>query len=267
MVNKFTRYLKIWLKMASFSMQTETEYRGSFILEIIVEVGFFLVTLAKISVIYSNTPSIVGWTKYQTLTLMGMYMVFSELLLGLAFIHNLRDLPRKISQGSLDLILTKPIDSQYVVSLWQPYFAMVPSLFAGLIVALYGIFAARIFPNLWQIGIFLIAFVGGLVIAYSFGMIVSTLSIWLINATPLPHLAQHLIFISGKPSGVFAGIWRIIFLVAVPVILMISLPTEILIGKTSPIWVLYIWLIAIVFLTISRKFWRFALRHYSSASS
>jgi ABC-2 type transport system permease protein len=267
MVNKFIRYLHLWLKMAGFSMQMETEYRGSFLLEVFVEIGFFIVTLASMAVIYSRVSLIAGWNQSQIVTLMGINMIFSEVLLGLVFVFNLRDLPYKIVKGDLDLILTKPIDSQFMVSLWRPYFASVPSLMCGLIVAVWGFSQTHAVFYFRNLAFFLLAFVCGLIIAYSLGMTITTLSMWFINATSLPFLAQQIIQISGRPSGIFINFWRLIFLFVVPIIFMVSLPTEILIGKTPFYWSLLSVSLAIIFLYLSRRFWHFALRHYSSASS
>jgi ABC-2 type transport system permease protein len=267
MVNKFRKYLHLWFVMAGYSMQMETEYRGSFFLEILVEIGFFIVTLVSMSVIYSRISLIVGWNQYQIMTLMGINMVFSEILLGLIFVFNLNDLPYKIVKGDLDLILTKPIDSQFMVSLWRPYFASFPSLLSGIIVAIIAFNQTGSAFSVANLMISLVAFICGLIIAYSIGFIVSALSMWFINATSLPFLARQIILLSGRPSGVFINFWRLLFMLVIPVILMVSLPTEILIGKTPSNWIFLSVCLAVIFLYLSRRFWHFALRHYSSASS
>ncbi len=267
MVNNISRYLKIWFKMAGVSMQLETEYRSSFILEILVEIGFFVVTLINIAVIYSNVPLVVGWTKWEAMILMGMYMVFSEIVLGLAFIFNLRTLPDKITKGDLDLILLKPIDSQFQVSLWRPYFASFPSLLSGIVVIFVGFAQSQIRFNIIQFLTFILIFLCGLLIAYSLGIIISSLVFWFINADSLPDLAEEVIFLSGRPSGVFPGFWRYLFLLIIPVIIMVSLPVEVLTGKQSVLWLPFAVIMAAIFLFLSRRFWLFALRHYSSASS
>jgi ABC-2 type transport system permease protein len=114
---------------------------------------------------------------------------------------------------------------------------------------------------------FVVVFVSGLIIAYSLGMIISTISMWFINAYPLPMLAQELIFMSQNPYSIYAGIWKVVFLTLVPVAFMVSIPTSILLGHFSFWWVPASVTVAGVFLYASHRFWNFALKKYSSASS
>jgi len=267
MVNNLKKYLRLYWHLIKFQVQLETEYRGSFILEIFVEVAFFLATLISFFAIFSNISQISGWNIYEVAVLLGVNQIFSELLLGASFILNLRELPSKIAKGGLDLILSKPINSQFMVSLWRPYFAAIPSCVAGLLVIVYGV--SRLGINISPLNLipFLILLGLGLIIGYSFGMIICTLSMWLVNATPLPFLAQQIIFVSRNPRSVFSGVFKFLSMTFVPLAFMVSIPAEMLLGKTSWLIILPAFIIAIVFLKISNMFWLYALRHYSSASS
>lgn len=267
MVNNIKHYCRLYWHLIKFSAQMETEYRGSFVLEILVEVAFFAATIAGLMVVFSNINELAGWGKYQLLILMGINQIFAEIVLGASFILNLRELPFKIAQGSLDGILTKPVNSQFVVSLWRPYFASIPSLIAGILVICWSFIHGGISFSPWVLVPFVLIFLSGIVIAYSLGMIISTLSVWLINATPLPFLAQQVIFLARNPYSVFSGLWRVIFLVFVPLAFMVSFPAQSLLGQLVWWWVPVAFLLAALFLKVSNIFWLFALRHYSSASS
>lgn len=267
MGTNIVRYIKLWWKLMKFSATLEMEYRFSFLLEIFVECAFFFVSMVSLRVIYWNVTEIAGWHYNELLMLYGINMVFSEITLGLAFIYNLRELPTKIAQGNLDLILTKPINSQFAVSLWRPYFAMFPSLLSGVIIAVIGFRNTGIPFNPFALIPFFIVFGAGLVMAYSLGMIVSTLSMWFTNAQPLPMLAQQFIFLSKHPYSVYSGTWKIIFLTIVPVGFMVSIPSSILLGKLQWWWMPSSVLLAGLFLYASHLVWNQALKTYSSASS
>ncbi len=267
MVINLIKYLKIYWKLIKFSASLELEYRFSFILEIIVEISYFIVTLFGMRVIFWNVTEIAGWHYNELLMLYGINMVFSELILGIAFINGLRDLPNKIAKGSLDLILIKPLNSQFAVSFWRPYFAMFPSLLAGVIIAYIGFKNTGIIFNPIMIIPFTIIFISGLVMAYSLGMIISTVSMWFINAQPLPMLAQNIIQMSKNPYSVYTGTWKVVFLTLVPVAFMVSIPTSTLLGNFNFWWVPSSIIMASLFLFASHLFWNFALKKYSSASS
>lgn len=267
MATNFLKYLRLYRKLVQFAAQMETEYRGSFILEIFVEVAYFCVTLISVLIIYGNVGSVAGWSRANFLAIVGLNMVFSETLLGLAFIFNLRELPSKIVRGELDLVLGKPINSQFAVSLWRPYFAMVPSLLAGIIVMLWGIKTEGTEVSLFSLIPFSIIFISGLVTAYSIGTMISTLSMWLVNATPLPNLAQQILFMAKNPYSVFFGAWKLIFLTLLPIAFMVSFPVQTLLGGYQWWWGPMAIILAAIFLKLSSVFWNFALKYYSSASS
>lgn len=267
MVTSIYKYLKLYWKLLRFSASLETEYRFSFLLEIFVEVAYFIVTLLGMRVIFWNVTELAGWNYNQLLVLMGINMVFSETVLGFAFIFNLRDLPNKIAQGSLDIVLSKPINSQFAVSLWRPYFAMFPSILAGILTAYIGFRDSGVIFNPNMILPFIFIFICGLIMAYSIGMIVSTLSMWFINATPLPMLAQQFLFMAKNPNSVFTGAWKIFFMTVLPIAFMVSFPASTLLGNLTLWWLPAALVLALTFLKISNVFWSFALKKYSSASS
>lgn len=267
MVNSIVKHLKLYWRLVKLAIMMETEYRAGFALEIVVEIAFFVVTLIGMFVIYGNVQEVAGWRKSEFLVLIGLNMVFSELVLGLAFIFNLRNLPAKIVKGELDLILTKPVNSQFAVSLWQPYFASLPSLLSGLVVIWWGIEAGNILLRWQSLLPFAIIFGAGMVMAYSIGMIITTLSMWLVNANPLPMLAQQFLFMAKNPYSVFSGVWKIIFLTVIPIAFMVSFPAQTLLGDYKWWWGPMAIIMATIFLKLSNSFWNFALKHYSSASS
>lgn len=267
MVTNIIRYLKIYWKLFKFAATLEMEYRFSFLIEIFVEIAYFMVALFGIQVIFSNVSEIGGWRYNELLMLYGINMIFSELILGFAYIHNLRNLPKVIANGTLDIVLTKPINSQFAVSLWRPYFAMFPSLISGIIIAYIGFSKTGVIFNPVNIIPFLVIFLSGLVMAYSMGMIISTLSMWFVNATPLPMLSEQLIFMSKNPYSIYTGGWKIVFLTIIPVAFMVSLPSSVLLGNFNWWWVPGALVVASIFLYASNIFWNFALKKYSSASS
>ncbi len=267
MVTSLTKYLKLYWKLVKFSASLEMEYRFSFLLEVLVEIAFFSVTLLGMRVIFWNINEVAGWNYNQLLVLMGLNMVFCETILGFAFIHNLRELPNKIVQGGLDIILSKPLSSQFAVSLWRPYFAMFPSMLAGVLTSYIGFRGSGTVLDPKMILPFMFIFICGLVMAYAIGMIVSTLSMWFVNATPLPMLAQQFLFMAKNPNSVFSGAWKVLFMTVLPIAFMVSFPASTLLGKLTLWWLPAAGILAIVFLKLSNMFWSFALKKYSSASS
>jgi len=116
-VKSLVKYTKIYGKLIKFAAMQETAYRVGFFLEIFVEAAYITVVIFGVGILFWNVPQLAGWELPQMLVLMGIYAIFSELILGLAFIFNLQELPKLVNKGTLDLILVKPLNSQFAVSL------------------------------------------------------------------------------------------------------------------------------------------------------
>jgi ABC-2 type transport system permease protein len=267
MVNNLIRHIKLYLKFAKFSMMIETEYRWSFFLEIMVELAFFTATLTGLAVLLSNVTTLAGWTRAELYVLYGVNMIFSELLLGTSFINSLRDLPDKIRRGDIDLVLVKPMNSLFAVSLTRPYFASLPSLLSGVFVASYGFYTGHLSFSPISLLSFLLLLGMGLIIGYSLGVIISSLTFWIAGATPLPRIAEQVTFQSKHPFDIYSGVWRTVFFWVIPTGLMVSFPSSALLGKSSGIVMLQSFVVAIVFLSLARLVWKRGLKVYDSASS
>lgn len=265
--NNVIRHLRIYRELIKFAAIEETTYRFSFFLECFVEIAYMFVSLLLMKVLFWNVKEVAGWDFNRMLVLVGLSLIFSETILGLAFIFNLRSLPYKVGSGDLDLILTKPISSQFAISLWRPYFAFVPSLVPGVVTIYYGFRLGGFNFNPMYLLPFMVIFVSGLVIAYSIGMIISTLTVWFVYTDPLPELAENILFMAQRPYSIFTGVWKIVFLVVFPLAFMVTFPAQTLMGDFQWWWIPTSVLLAVLFLGFSKAFWNFALRHYQSASS
>ena len=267
MVTNFKKHIKLYLKLVKFAVSLDLEYRWSFVLMVFVELGFFIITIVNTRVVFWNINEIAGWNYNQVMVLLGVNMVFAELLLGMFFVHNLRNLPNLIRNGDLDLILTKPVSSQFIVSMRRPYFAMVPSIIAGIITIYYGFIGIDEHVGFLNIFNAIIILGFGLVIAYSIGMLISTLSIWIIGGTPLIRLSEQFTFMAKIPNSAFYGFWRVFFIIVMPIAFMASFPAQALMGDIKWWWFLLGFVLSVIFIQLSSLFWNFALKKYSSASS
>jgi len=262
------KYLKIYSHLIKFSAMTEMEYRFSFLLEWLVEFFYIIASFFSIQVLFWNIKEVAGWDFNEMLVLLGVNALFSEIILGVVFVFNLRTLPRKIMRGDLDLFLTKPISSQFVASLWRPYFALLPSLFPGLCMIYLGFKGGNFSFSLVGILFFLIMFILGLIMSYSIGMIIATFAFWLIDSSdPLPRLAEKVLQMSGNPFSIYQGLWKIIFLMVLPLAFMVTFPSMAILGSLSLWWLVPAIILSLFFLKLSNIFWNFGLKYYQSASS
>ena len=109
----------------------------------------------------------------------------------------------------------------------------------------------------------------GAAVHYSIMFALATLSFWIVRAQGLIYGYFNLVNISRYPSEVFGGAFRWIFTWLIPVIVVANIPARILVRASIRPAGLMMELAFVSALTVylSRGFWLFALRRYSSASS
>ncbi len=93
----------------------EMEFRANLFASLATILGWLFYYVALIRIIYLNTESIAGWSEGEALVLSGSFTIVWALLNAL-FYDNLSELPQMIQKGTFDVVLTKPLDSQFFVS-------------------------------------------------------------------------------------------------------------------------------------------------------
>jgi ABC-2 type transport system permease protein len=106
-----------------------------------------------------------------------------------------------------------------------------------------------------------------LTILYSIWFFLGSLSIWFVKIYNITFVLKQLVEAGRYPMSAYPEIYRFFFTFVVPVFFLTTVPASFVVGKGRPHFVLISLIVAVLSLTLSRAFWKFALRHYSSTSS
>ena len=132
---------------------------------------------------------------------------------------------------------------------------------------LYCIRINQINLNLIFLALCFITIICSICILYSLWFFISTTTIWFVKTWNATEVLRSFLYIGRFPLNSFSFYLRIFFSVFIPIAFITTIPSEVFLGL-SPLWkILLEVVIAIVFLFTSRKFWLFALKFYTSASS
>ena len=110
-------------------------------------------------------------------------------------------------------------------------------------------------------------FAFGILILYSVWFILGTLSVWFVKIYNITYVLKALLEGGRFPIAAYPTLYRIFMTFVVPVAFLTTVPAEAFLGRGSAFYTTLSALFALVFFTVSRLFWRFALRYYTSASS
>jgi len=121
--------------------------------------------------------------------------------------------------------------------------------------------------NLSFVTLSLITISCSICILYSLWFFISTTTIWFVKTWNAIEVLRSFLYIGRFPLNSFSFSLRIFFSVFIPIAFITTIPSEVFLGL-SQLWKIFLEVIvASVFLINSRKFWLFALKFYSSASS
>jgi ABC-2 type transport system permease protein len=105
------------------------------------------------------------------------------------------------------------------------------------------------------------------VILYALWFVLAATSIWFVKTWNATEVLRAALTAGRYPISAYPPALRTLFTLVLPVAFLTTVPAEAILGRLHWPWALASALVAAVSFTISRLFWRFALRFYTSASS
>jgi len=127
----------------------------------------------------------------------------------------------------------------------------------------------HVMPGALAVALYLVALGFGVAIHYSIMLALAAVSFWIVRAQGLVYGYFNFLNIARYPDVIFPQLFRWVFGWIIPVIIVANIPARLLIKSLGqPGWLMFHLIVAgTVAALISRAFWRWALQHYSSASS
>jgi ABC-2 type transport system permease protein len=226
--------------------------------------------LAFYETIFAKTDMVANWNRYQYLFFLGFYFALGGLLETL-FLENCNNFADLVRTGDLDFYLLKPLDEQFLVSFRTIDWSCAPNVLMGA-----GVMLAALVSGGWQFDagrlvLFLIMLVCGTALAYGFLLLLTSASVWFMRNQSLFEMWWLFSTLMRYPREIFQSGWAwpvgIFFSFAVPIMLVTNVPAAIMMRAIEPGFVAYTVAATVVVLWLSRRFFKFALERYRSASS
>ncbi len=262
---RMQRYLTLYKTFVVTSLTRELEFRANFFAKIVSNlmwVGFFLLILL---VIYRNTNDVAGWSRGDSLVLAATCFGMNAFMGALFF--SMTEIPNHVRQGTLDFIVTKPVDSQFWVSTRRFNFDKLGALFAGAVMLYIGLQSSVNYLGVINWICYFVLVACAVAIFYSMNLAMMTTGIWLVKVENLWVLSESVLDMSRYPIDIYGQKAMRFLTYFVPLGFIATIPARQLTQGPDLLMVALGLVWAIAGLTISRWFWRFAMRHYSSASS
>ncbi len=259
-------YLKLLGIFYRSAIAGELEYRLNFWSNVLLSLFWLAWSVLGVRVFFVHADRIAGWSYDELLIVLGMFFVmngFRELLLQ----PNLGRMSEYIRLGTLDYMLTKPINSQFLVSLRNlDVFSLNGVLLGGGLIV-YSLWCIRLLPPAGDAALFVVLTVAGAVVLYSFNLLLQTLTVWLVDLERADTLVSSVVEAGRFPVAFYRGWVRLALTAIVPVAVVTTFPAQALLGRLDGHVALAAIALAILSFAAATVFWNVALRSYTSASS
>ena len=259
-------YLRLFWVFFRVNVMGELAYRVNFFVHLFQSVLSLVISVAGLAVIFSYTDSLHGWQPDEVLALVGIYFLVGGMI-GLVIQPAMEQLIESIRDGTLDFTLTKPEDSQFIVSIQRVEIWELIDIVMGFAVLVTALVRLGAKVGGWEATIFILMLLSGGVIIYSFWLMLATLSFWLVRVENILVIFQSMYEAGRWPVSLYPGWLRYGLTFVVPVAFATTVPAEALTGRLSWETLLGAVALAIVLSVVSRLIWRTGLRHYSGASA
>ncbi|MDQ6809780.1 MAG: ABC-2 family transporter protein [Verrucomicrobiota bacterium] len=262
------RYFEIYSIMLRNSLIRELNFKANFILWMLVEVLWFCGQIVFFGIIFGQVDRIGDWSKWEVVLLVGTHQMISQIFQAF-FFTNISNIPELVRTGKLDSLLVLPVDSQFATSTKQFGLDSMINAALGAIVVVISLGKLQIMPAPLAVLLYVIAVCFGVAIHYSIMISLAAVSFWIIRAQGLIYGYFNFLQVGRYPDVIFPRIFRFIFGWIIPVIIVANIPARLLMKPLGqPGWLLlHVAIAGTAALVASRILWRFALQHYSSASS
>lgn len=205
-----------------------------------------------------------GWAWVDALLVVGIFTILQGVS-GTFLVPNLNRIVEYVQQGTLDFVLLKPTSSQFWLSLRSVSLWGIPDILLGM--GLVGYAGWRSHLSVWHVLLGLLPLLCGLITLYSIWFILGATSIWFVKIYNATEVLRSLLEAGRYPISAYPVGYRFFFTFIVPVAFLTTVPAETILGRGQWLPIGIASLLAIALFWFASRFWRFALRFYTSASS
>ena len=266
-------YRRVFATFFLNSLQREMMFRGNFLITLVTRGFWFVMQIVMFDLIYRNVNRINDWSRAEYFGFMATGMLINSIV-EVFFMPNCARFSELIRTGELDFALLKPIDTQFLVSLEKMELAMLSQiLFSGGLL-IYSVWAANHYVSLSEVVIYGLLIVAAVTFFYSLMIGLAATSIFFGRNQGLLDFWFYVTIFARYPSSIYSGsptaeVFRFLFSYVLPILLVVTVPARVLLGKTlQPSWLSALTFVssALTF-AVSRAIFHWSLRYYRSASS
>jgi ABC-2 type transport system permease protein len=261
-----TRYLRLlWLQVRTSALLA-AQYRWDFLVDGVISMFWAATAVVPLFVVYGDPsrPGIPGWSFGEALVVTGWFILLQGILDG-AINPGLQAVIEHIRKGTLDFVLLKPADAQFLVSTARFQVWRVVSLFNAAVILGLAFHRLGRLPSPGGVAMALVLLAVATWLLHSLWTLIVSAAFFVVKVDNLTYLFSSIFDAARWPGAVFRGALRFVFTFVIPLTVMTTFPAEALLGRLEPQALVGAVAGALAFAMLARQVWLRSVAHYTSA--
>lgn len=258
--------IKLAFNYLRIGIMNEFQYRANLYIQILQTFIALGTGLIGLNLVFAQTSQLGGWGKADLLAVMGVFTMTGGFIRA-AIQPNMERLMEEIREGTLDYALTKPADSQLLVSVREFRLWQLVDVLTGAIVVIIALVQLNWLMDIWSVLGFFSALVMGGLMVYCFWLIITSTAFWFVRVHEIANLFEGLYAAGRWPVDIYPNWLRYGLTFLVPVAFAVTVPASAITGRlTFETWLGALALTVTLFV-IARTIWLIGVKNYSGASA
>lgn len=268
MFKSIKKYFYIHCLFFKNCLMSQMEYRFNFFSGILVDMLFLFDKVIYAIIVNALDISINGMKSDEVLLFIGSYSIILSIYCAFFLVNLNITLPNSIKNGDLDILITKPISTQFYVSTSYVEFAtMIPDLIGGIIISVVACNRLQLDVTFFEIIGYIFFVFTSVMTIYSIYFFIQLISFYITETSALAGILNSLLDINNIPFRAYGKVFRYILTYVFPVLLFGNIAPLFLLGQLDNLTLIWSILVPIVFFMLGKTGWKNIIRKYTSASS
>ena len=265
MKETLAKYWRIWVRMASMSLQAQLAYPlgsvGFLVGKLIRLIFFFAFVLA----VFQHTKTLAGFSLVEMAL---FFLTFNVVdMTAQIFFRGIYGARRVVAEGDFDFYLIQPCSPLFRMAFTTVDFLDIVTILP--VLAMIGVVFARLpgAPGLGRYALYALMLLNGIGIALSIHVFVAGLAVRTQELENTIWIYRDVMFMGKFPVDIYGPAARWTLTLIVPVAVMATFPAKALLGTLSTTWTAYAFALDAALLAAAAWYWLDSVRQYTSSSS
>lgn len=259
----FIYYVRVWFAIVKKSLNKSMAFQFEFASKLLRMLLIVFLQVILVQSLYSGTEYIKGWSIDEYYLLLGTFNFVNYLGWGI-FNINLWRLEERILKGEFDFLLLLPTGSIFSASMNEFFLDDAIGSVSGIVLIVYYLVRHSSSISIANIGMYGAAIIIAFVIWFSMHLFFAAVN-FLAVKNGLMDLIKNLSRVGSFPIDIFSQSIRLLLYSIFPIAFIAAVPSRLLSGAFSLNYLIFGFVIAVLGYVLTRKFWYYCIRSYTSS--